>query len=373
MVQSNPRLVDIEFRDVVKRFGEVSAVDRVSFSIPKGSFYSFLGPSGCGKTTSLRLIGGFEQPDDGEILISGESVVGVPPYHRHVNMVFQHYALFPHMDVASNVGYGLKQQRPRLEKTEIEKRVAEALALVRLSGYERRKSWELSGGQQQRVALARALINKPTVLLLDEPLAALDRKLRKDMQVELKTLQQEVGITFVFVTHDQEEALSMSDRIAVMRDGKIVQEGSPSELYNQPADRYVAGFIGQTNFIAGEAVDVSDWITLKTGNNLTLRAPRSSRSTQIEKGSKTVIAVRPERVSLQTGQANGFAYEAGMVRAGGRVLQITFLGDQTEYHVETAALGRLTVRMSSASSPISAGDGVEVHWKDDLGLALLDD
>ena len=246
--------IDVEFRAVVKTFGPVVAVDHVSFAIRKGSFYSFLGPSGCGKTSSLRLIGGFEQPDSGEILINGETVVGVPPYRRRVNMVFQHYALFPHMDVAANVGYGLRQGRPRLAKADIEQQVQDALALVRLSGYERRRAWELSGGQQQRVALARALINKPTVLLLDEPLAALDRKLRKDMQVELKTLQREVGITFVFVTHDQEEALSMSDCIAVMRDGRIMQEGSPTELYNQPVDRYVAGFIGQSNFLAGEVI-----------------------------------------------------------------------------------------------------------------------
>ena len=373
MTQSNPQVIDIEFRDVVKRFGEVSAVDHVSFSIPKGSFYSFLGPSGCGKTTSLRLIGGFEQPDEGEILIGGESVVGVPPYQRHVNMVFQHYALFPHMDVASNVGYGLRQQKPRLEKTEIERRVIEALALVRLSGYQSRRSWELSGGQQQRVALARALINKPTVLLLDEPLAALDRKLRKDMQVELKTLQREVGITFVFVTHDQEEALSMSDRIAVMRDGKIVQEGSPSDLYNQPADRYVAGFIGQTNFIAGEVMDASDWITLKTGTNITFRAPRSSNSILISKGSKAVVAVRPERLSIRAGQGDGFSYEAGSIHIGGRVIQTTFLGDQTEYHVETESFGRLTIRMSSATSLVSAGDAVQVQWNEGAGLALIDD
>ncbi|MBI2239013.1 MAG: ATP-binding cassette domain-containing protein, partial [Actinobacteria bacterium] len=213
------RSVDIDVRldRVVKRFDDVVAVDRVSFEIPSNSFYSLLGPSGCGKTTSLRLIAGFEQPTEGEIFVGGRPVAGVPPHRRNVNTVFQHYALFPHMAVASNVGYGLRQRRPRLPKDEIVTLVGEALSLVRLSGFDDRRIWELSGGQQQRVALARALVNRPKVLLLDEPLGALDLKLRKEMQLELKQLQQEVGITFVYVTHDQEEALSMSDRIAVMQ------------------------------------------------------------------------------------------------------------------------------------------------------------
>ncbi len=358
--------IDVEFRDVVKTFGPVVAVDHVNLAIRKGSFYSFLGPSGCGKTSSLRLIGGFEQPDGGEIFIGGEAVAGVPPYRRHVNMVFQHYALFPHMDVASNVGYGLRQRRPRLTRAEIDKQVSEALALVRLGGYESRRAWELSGGQQQRVALARALINKPTVLLLDEPLAALDRKLRKDMQVELKTLQREVGITFVFVTHDQEEALSMSDCIAVMRDGRIVQEGSPTALYHQPFDRYVAGFIGQSNFIPGEVIETGDWITLRATGGLTLRAPRSPQARPLAVNDHAVLALRPERIRLQprADPAEGYA---------GRIAQTTFLGDQTEYHIDTEALGRLLVRMNSGSHTYSPGEAVLIHWADESGLALLDD
>ncbi|HEX6094253.1 MAG TPA: ABC transporter ATP-binding protein, partial [Dongiaceae bacterium] len=243
--------IDIRFDDVTKLFGEVRAVDHVSFAIPRGSFHSFLGPSGCGKTTSLRLIAGFEQPTSGDVQIGGISVVGVPAYRRPANMVFQHYALFPHMDVAANIGYGLKQRTPRPAKDEIDRRVDEMLELVRLGGLQRRRIWELSGGQQQRVALARALINKPTVLLLDEPLAALDRKLRREMQMELQNLQREVGITFVLVTHDQEEALSMSDSIAIMRDGRIVQSGSPAELYDAPVNRYVADFVGESNFFSG--------------------------------------------------------------------------------------------------------------------------
>ena len=360
--------IDVEFRNVVKTFGSVRAVDGVSFQIPKGSFFSFLGPSGCGKTSSLRLIGGFEQPDKGEIYIAGEPVAQVPPYQRHVNMVFQYYALFPHMDVARNVGYGLRQQRPKLSPAEITKRVQEALALVRLSGYEARRSWELSGGQQQRVALARALINKPTVLLLDEPLAALDRKLRKDMQVELKTLQREVGITFVFVTHDQEEALSMSDEIAVMRDGKIVQAGSPTELYNQPADRYVAGFIGQSNFIGGEVIATGDMLQVQTPQAVVLTAPGSKGAKPLEKKARAVVAVRPERISLrrehEPGLSSGFK---------GRVSQVTFLGDQTEYHIETEVVGRLLVKQSSGNAGFGIGDPVVAYWNEDAGLALLDD
>jgi spermidine/putrescine transport system ATP-binding protein len=371
-------LVDVQFRDVVKKFGQVVAVDRINLAIPKGSFYSFLGPSGCGKTTSLRLIGGFEQPDQGDIFIGGEPVAGVPPYHRHVNMVFQHYALFPHMDVAKNVGYGLRQRRPRLSKAEIDRRVGEALALVRLSGYEQRRAWELSGGQQQRVALARALINQPTVLLLDEPLGALDRQLRKEMQVELKNLQREVGITFVFVTHDQEEALSMSDCIAVMRDGQIVQAGPPYELYNQPVDRYVAGFIGQSNFWAGEVVETGEWATLRTGSGLLLRAPRPRPAEPLPLGSRAVIALRPERITLfATNEATPRNLAEEFMQVKGRILQVTFLGDQTEYHVLTDSLGQVLVRTSSAVNGIqrnlALGDAVTVQWANAAGLALLDD
>src|SRR4249919_1173379 len=216
---------EVTLVDLVKRFGDMAAVDGINLEMPSGEFFSMLGPSGCGKTTTLRMIAGFEQPTEGEILLAGAPIAGVPPYQRNVNTVFQHYALFPHMDVARNVGYGLRQRK--VDKADEARRVAEALALVRLVGYERRRTWEMSGGQQQRVALARALVNRPTVLLLDEPLGALDLKLRKEMQLELKALQQEVGITFIYVTHDQEEALTMSDMIVVMRDGLIQQLGRP--------------------------------------------------------------------------------------------------------------------------------------------------
>ncbi|MFQ5939346.1 MAG: ABC transporter ATP-binding protein, partial [Alphaproteobacteria bacterium] len=221
--RTTPFPFDIEFRGVSKHFGDVIAVDDASFSISHGSFHTFLGPSGCGKTTSLRLMAGFEHPTRGEVLIGGTVVNGIPPFKRPVNMVFQHYALFPHLTVGENIGYGLRQRSPRPSKAEVGEKVTGTLELVRLPGFESRRVWELSGGQQQRVALARALINRPTVLLLDEPLAALDRKLRREMRMELQSLQREVGITFVFVTHDQEEALSMSDTIAVMREGRVVQ------------------------------------------------------------------------------------------------------------------------------------------------------
>src|SRR6187402_3137032 len=244
---------DVEIQGVTKRLGPVTAVDGMHLAIERGEFYSLLGPSGCGKTTTLRMIAGFEQPTEGEIFLAGEPIAGVPPYQRNVNTVFQHYALFPHMDVAQNVGYGLRQRK--VEKKEEERRVAEALALVRLVGYERRRTWEMSGGQQQRVALARALINHPTVLLLDEPLGALDLKLRKEMQLELKQLQREVGITFVYVTHDQEEAVTMSDEIVVMQHGRIQQQGKPTELSERPVNRFVANFIGVSNPITGRLLE----------------------------------------------------------------------------------------------------------------------
>ena len=305
--------VDVQFDAVSKRFGAVLAVDAVSFAVPRGSFHSFLGPSGCGKTTTLRLIAGFEQPDSGEVAIAGQPMVGVPAYRRPVNMVFQHYALFSHMTVAQNVGYGLRQRRPRLDRAEIGRRSDAALELVRLPRMGQRRIWELSGGQQQRVALARALINRPTVLLLDEPLAALDRKLRRDMQIELQNLQREVGITFVLVTHDQEEALSMSDSIAIMRDGRIEQFGSPAALYDAPVNRYVADFIGESNFFAGEVAAIAERrATLRTASGLVLSAPASREGRPLAVGGRGVVAVRPEAIRLWPGAVPDTAVAAGL-------------------------------------------------------------
>ncbi len=262
-----PRVNDVELEVVTKRYGAVRAVDNVDLQVGHGQFYSLLGPSGCGKTTTLRLIAGFERPDAGRVVIAGRDVAALPPYRRDVNTVFQHYALFPHMTVEENVAFGLREKRVSL--AEIKRRVGEALDMVRLGQVGGRSPRELSGGQQQRVALARALVNRPTVLLLDEPLGALDLKLRKEMQLELKVLQQQVGITFVYVTHDQEEALTMSDRMAVMHDGRILQEGAPQEIYEHPRTRFVADFIGLSNFFVGEVVaQENDRVLVRTAESL---------------------------------------------------------------------------------------------------------
>ncbi|MFS8067224.1 MAG: ABC transporter ATP-binding protein, partial [Byssovorax sp.] len=246
-------MVIVELRKVTKRFGDVLVVNAVDLTVEKGEFLTFLGPSGCGKTTTLRMIGGFERPSSGEVLLGGKDVSDLPPYERDVNTVFQSYALFPHMSVAENVAYGLEQKK--LPRAEIQRKVKEVLAMVQMETFAARKPREMSGGQQQRVAVARAIVNNPSVVLLDEPLGALDLKLRKEMQVELKQLQRRLGMTFIYVTHDQEEALTMSDRIAVMKAGQIEQLAPPVEIYNRPRTRFVADFIGDTNLLSGTVVD----------------------------------------------------------------------------------------------------------------------
>ena len=363
---------DVELIDVTKRFATVTAVDHVSLRIAQGAFYSLLGPSGCGKTTTLRMIAGFEQPTEGEILIAGEPVAGVPAYRRHVNTVFQHYALFPHMDVARNVGYGLRQVGTT--KDEERRRVAEALDLVRLSGYDHRRTWELSGGQQQRVALARALVNRPTVLLLDEPLGALDLKLRTEMQLELKLLQQEVGITFVYVTHDQDEAMTMSDVIVVMRDGRIQQQGSPEELYERPVNRFVAGFLGQSNSIAGQFAGLDEAgrsATVQTASGLVLRGRLTDPAARPAVGDTAVVAIRPERLDLAPATA---PERTGWTAIQGRIRQGTYHGDQTEYRVDTD-LGQLVARrphhVLATEAGVGPGDPVMVRWPDDANLVLI--
>jgi spermidine/putrescine transport system ATP-binding protein len=366
---------DIEFRQVTKRYGEVVAVDRVDLEVRRGAFHSLLGPSGCGKTTSLRLIAGFEQPSAGDVRIGGRSMVGVPPFRRPVNMVFQQYALFPHLDVSDNVGYGLRQRAPRPGRAEIARRVEETLELVRLPGFGQRRIWELSGGQQQRVALARALINHPTVLLLDEPLAALDRKLRREMQMELQTLQREVGITFVLVTHDQEEALSMSDTISIMRDGRIVQTGSPRELYDAPVNRYVADFIGQSNFFAGRLLEAGvQSARIRTDSGLELSAPYPATSPGLNGAERAVIAVRPEVIGIWPEAAS--AGGRSDVAVAGRILNRIYLGDQTEFSVASEALGEVLVRAPKTSEAVASGlapgDSVVIGWRQQAGLALAD-
>jgi spermidine/putrescine transport system ATP-binding protein len=330
---SEPQSV-IEFRKVTKRFGEVVAVVDNDLAVKPGEFLSILGPSGCGKTTSLRMMAGFDQPSSGDVFIRGEKVTGVPAYRRPVNMVFQHYALFPHLSVADNVSYGLRQKSPRPPKPEIARAVDEALSMVRLSGYGRRRTYELSGGQQQRVALARALINRPAVLLLDEPLAALDRKLRRDMQIELQTLQRDVGITFLLVTHDQEEALSMSDRVCVMREGRIVQSGSPRELYDRPVSRYVADFVGKTNFFAGPSAD-------------------------------QLLSVRPELIEIAA--SVGDLPDGLSARVPVKVLNRIFLGEHTEYVVANDRLGEFMImapRKSEREAGVyDIGDTIAAGWR----------
>jgi spermidine/putrescine transport system ATP-binding protein len=367
---------DVEIIDVTKRFGDVTAVDHMHLRIARGEFYSLLGPSGCGKTTTLRMIAGFEQPTEGEILLAGQPIAGVPPYKRNVNTVFQHYALFPHMDVARNVGYGLRQSK--VGKDEEARRVSEALAMVRLAGYERRRTWEMSGGQQQRVALARALVNHPTVLLLDEPLGALDLKLRKEMQLELKALQREVGITFVYVTHDQEEALTMSDVIVVMRDGLIQQMGGPTELYERPVNRFVADFIGTSNFLPG-TVDTVDPATrhavVRSDRGLVLRGTVTDATAALTPGQAVTVATRPER--LEVVPADAGAVGDGWSSVPGRINQGTYLGDQTEFRVHTDLAGELIVRRQNAtgagaSQGMGPGDPVLVRWLDAANLVLAD-
>ncbi len=371
---SDSREIDIEFRAVTKRFDDVVAVDDVSLSVERGAFSSFLGPSGCGKTTSLRLIAGFDQPSEGDVFIGGTSVVGIPPHKRPVNMVFQQYALFPHMNVAENIGYGLRQRNPKPGKPEITKRVDETLEMVRLSGYGKRRAWELSGGQQQRVALARALINRPTCLLLDEPLAALDRKLRREMQIELQTLQREVGITFILVTHDQEEALSMSDRICIMREGQIIQSGSPRELYDEPINRYVADFVGKTNFFSGTVADVSDSkVTVKSDSGQVLVGAQPKGAATLTKGSKASVAVRPEMISITAADQSS---DSSNIAIHGRVMNRIFLGEHSEYLVAAEGYGEVMVlspkSIESINKSFAPGDHVSISWRPEAVLVLGD-
>ena len=322
---------DVEFRAVAKRFGNVTAVSETDFQLPRGSFVALLGPSGCGKTTCLRMIGGFEQPSSGRVFVGGEDMTGVPPYRRPVNMVFQHYALFPHFDVETNIAYGLRQIRPRLDDADVMRRVGETLEMVHLERFAKRRIHEMSGGQQQRVALARAIVNKPRVLLLDEPLAALDKKLRIAMQMELQNLHRNLGITFLLVTHDQEEALSMSDRVCVMNAGKIVQFASPQEIYDQPANLFVADFVGKTNKVEA-AISGSDGksgiATLPNGIPLTVTARR------LDNGEAT-LSIRPEAISMSRPGA-GAALR-------GTVTHRIFLGASAEYSIDVPGIGSILV------------------------------
>ncbi len=355
----------VELRDVVKRFGDVVAVDHVSLQIREGEFFSLLGPSGCGKTTTLRLIAGFEMPTAGVVLIGGEPQGYLPPYRRPVNTVFQHYALFPHMTVYENVAFGLEMQG--VPRRQVRQRVLEALDLVQLADLESRRPHQLSGGQQQRVALARALVNRPKVLLLDEPLGALDLKLRKAMQVELKNLQHRVGITFVYVTHDQEEALTMSDRIAVVNLGRVLQVGTPEEIYEHPADRFVADFIGETNFLQGTLRALGPPLQVEIGGSLKVSAARAQQGLAV--GEPVVVSVRPEKVRLSPPEEAPPAAN----RVSGRVEQVVYMGTDTRYQVRLPTGETLTVRLQNTEAGdrrFREGDEVVVAWEADQASAL---
>jgi spermidine/putrescine transport system ATP-binding protein len=353
----------ISIQDVTKTFGSVTAVKNVSLNIQEGEFITLLGPSGCGKTTTMRMVAGFEDPDGGQILLRGEDVVGVPPNKRSVNMCFQHYALFPHMNVEENIAYGPRLRKvPKDERT---RRVAEMLEIVRLEGFEQRRPGQLSGGQQQRVALARALVNRPAALLLDEPLGALDVKLRKQMQLELKRIQNELRTTFVYVTHDQEEALSMSDRIAVMNAGVIEQLGAPRDVYDYPATPFVADFVGVLNAMR---------VKVSSGGGTDGVARVSDRERIVVPGAvaggEMLVAVRPERIQIHPGDS---AAENGS-RLLGTVAQIVYLGTLTQFHVDTSIGERLVVHRLSdePAALIRQGSQVTLTWDRDDAAVLIE-
>lgn len=360
-MSSNKTFISID--RVSKHFGDVVAVDNISIDIEAGEFFSLLGPSGCGKTTLLRMLAGFETPTSGEIYIDGSPMTEIPPHHRPTNMVFQNYAIFPHIDVAGNIAYGLRKDK--LGKAEQDRRVDEALDMVKLAGYGKRRANELSGGQQQRVALARALIKRPKLLLLDEPLGALDKKLREDMQLELRALQESVGITFIFVTHDQEEALTLSDRIAVMARGDALQVASPPQLYNKPIDVEVADFIGQMNFFDGQVVAVEgEQAVVETQGLGRVNTATDQRS--IQQGDQVVVALRPEKLTLSD---RNDAEAANTVK--GTLETSAYFGGFSHFYVSVeGAEKRIEVATQDSKLSIDRGGDIWLSWNEE-SLVLL--
>jgi len=395
----------VELRDVSKYFGDYVAVNDLTLQIRDGEFFSLIGPSGCGKTTTLRMIAGFEHPTEGQIFIGGEHVEGIPAHHRPVNTVFQNYALFPHMTVAQNVAFGLEMQK--VPGAEIKRRVADALELVRLPRMADRKPRQLSGGQQQRVALARALVNRPQVLLLDEPLGALDLKLRRAMQIELKHIQSEVGITFIYVTHDQEEAMTMSDRIGVMNEGVLQQVGSPHEVYEKPVNRFVADFIGETNFLPStvsrlETEEDYPMVTLQGG----VPVLAANEGHDLRLGQPVTLTIRPERINLYPqGKVDVLKAESGLeaeelerilgaklpgavdmkefllaepenVVLNGLLEEAYYIGTDTRFRVTLEGGASLVVRQQNYGSrydmPFHVGSHVYVQWAAENAQILAD-
>jgi spermidine/putrescine transport system ATP-binding protein len=370
-VSDSETTVEVGLYGVTKRFGAMVAVDDVTIEVARGEFFSLLGPSGCGKTTSLRMIAGFEEPDDGRVVLTGQDIVGVPPFKRNVNTVFQSYALFPHLTVADNVAFGLK--RKKINKSEIKDKVKHYLELVQLPGFSDRRPGQLSGGQQQRVALARALVNEPAVLLLDEPLGALDLKLRKQMQLELMRIQREVGVTFIYVTHDQEEALVMSDRIAVMSQGKVEQIGYPEDIYERPTTRFVAGFIGTSNIVEAEVTGrAGEFLQLASapGDRLLVPAP-TDRS--VSAGEKIAFTVRPEKLRVATADEQ---VGDALCTVAGTVVDVVYQGVSTQLVVRTDAGTTLVAfrqnneRVSDAGAP---GSAARLVWNPEFNVVLGDE
>lgn len=340
----------VRLENLTKSFKDVVAVDDISLTIEEGEFFSLLGPSGCGKTTTLRMIGGFETPTSGAVYLDEKDVSGQPPYKRDVNTVFQSYALFPHLDVSENVAYGLK--RKKVPRAEIATRVTDMLELVDLAGYGARKITQLSGGQQQRVALARALVNRPQVLLLDEPLGALDLKLRKQMQLELKRIQSEVGVTFIYVTHDQDEAMTMSDRIAVMNAGRFEQIGAPQDVYEAPATVFVAGFLGASNLLQGEVVSEGR-VKLAAGSEIQIPGGRLGASS-----GHVTVGVRPEKLHISDGDRSGNSVDAQVVAS-------TYTGVSTTYSCVTPDGASMLVyvqNLHAAPEVLAEGANVKLTW-----------
>jgi spermidine/putrescine transport system ATP-binding protein len=366
MTPTGPAAAAIELRGINKSFGRVHVVKDLDLDIREGEFFSLLGPSGCGKTTSLRMMAGFEEPDTGAILLRGQDVTALPPNRRNVNLVFQNYELFPHMTVFDNVAYGLKLRH--VPKPEIRRRVEDMLAVVQVAGLGGRGARQLSGGQQQRVALARALVNQPAVLLLDEPLSALDVKLRKQMQIELKSIQARLGTTFVYVTHDQEEAFLMSDRVGIMNQGSLLQLDMPRAIYDQPADAFVADFVGSLNTFDLHVASVADGIASMTVSPSERLAVRVGDAV-VEVGAVLRVAVRPERIAISDGPAASDPAAANLLR--GTIASVDYVGPITTYRVATS-VGTIQVPQHNDArrTDLEVGRAVTLSWQADAALVL---